>query len=263
MGNAMNNASPSHLLAPIQVGPAFAGLILGIVLVGLVETIVWLGIVPAFVLPAPSTIVAHVPSLFIDENIAVMFCITFGIIFIATGFCAVVGVPAGWLLYRYRAFGEAYEPWLAAIFSAPIILLYPLFLVVIGRSPWTILAMGVMGGITPVILTSYKEFVRTPKVYYNVAHSMSMSPRDTFLKVLLPAALPGIFTGVRLSMIYVMINVVAVEYLMSMGGLGYLISDLYDRFDIPGMYGAVIFVVVASVLFYVIAGRVEAWLKRM
>lgn len=259
----MGHTTASHLLAPIRVGPAFAGLILGAVILGLLEMIVWLGLVSPFVLPAPSTIFAQIPLLFVEEGLVLKFGMTFGITLLATGICALVGVPLGWFLYRYRAFGEAYEVWLAAIFSAPIILLYPLFLVIIGRSPWTILTMSVVGGIAPVILNSYREFVRTPAVYHNVARSINMNARDTLLKVLLPASLPGIFTGVRLTIIYVMINTVAVEYLMNMGGLGGLISDLYDRFDIPAMYAAVIFVVITSILFFAIAGRVETWLRRM
>jgi NitT/TauT family transport system permease protein len=73
--------------------------------------------------------------------------------------------------------------------------------------------------------------------------------------------MPSIFTGVRLTLIYAMINTVAMEFLISIGGLGYLVGDLYDRYYIPDMYAAVGFVILASVIFFSTIDRLEAWLN--
>ena len=57
---------------------------------------------------------------------------------------------------------------------------------------------------------------------------------QSFTKILLPAALPTIFVGIRLGLIFTLINVVGVEYIINFGGLGQLVNDLAERYDMPG-----------------------------
>ena len=243
-------------------GPAFAGLLLIVALGASLQLAIAAGMISPFVIPPPSDVLKSVPSLFLEENLIGLFGVTFGVTLIATLLSIVIGVPAGLFLYRQGDFGKAYESWLGAIFSAPIILLYPLFLVVLGRGLHTIVVMSVVVGITPIILSTYRGLMAVPSVYVRVARSFNMPQRDIFRKVLAPAALPSIFTGIRLALIYAMINAVAMEFLVSMGGLGFLVGDLYDRYDLPGMYAAVGFVILASVIFFSVLDWLEQWLNR-
>lgn len=243
-------------------GPAIAGLVLLVALTATLQGLITFGAISPFVVPPPTAIAAAIPELFLEENLVGLFAVTLSITFAATAMAVLFGLPAGYLLYRYRTFGEAYESWLGAIFSAPIILLYPLFLVVMGRGILTIVVMSFVVGVTPIILSTYTGLRSVPEVYVKVARSFNMPEHGIFRKVLLPAALPQVLTGIRLALIYTMINAVAMEFLISMGGLGYLVGDLYDRYDLPEMYAAVFFVVLASVLFFTAINRVEAWLKQ-
>ena len=79
--------------------------------------------------------------------------------------------------------------------------------------------------------------------------------------ILLPAALPSVFVGLRLGLIFAMINIVGVEFLINFGGLGQLINELAERYDLPGTYAAICFVVLISIVFYVMTGKVERWLR--
>ena len=83
-----------------------------------------------------------------------------------------------------------------------------------------------------------------------------------FTKILFPAALPTIFVGVRLGLIFTLINVVGVEFLINFGGLGATIAALGDRFELPKMFGAIGFVVLVSILFFMLTERLERWLQR-
>ena len=76
-----------------------------------------------------------------------------------------------------------------------------------------------------------------------------------------PAAVPTIFTGIRLGLIYAMISVVAIEYLVVLGGLGALVSDMYDRYNIPGMYAAILAVIMVTVVFFKLTAEIERWLR--
>ena len=82
-----------------------------------------------------------------------------------------------------------------------------------------------------------------------------------FRMILLPSALPSVFVGLRLGLIFALINIVGVEFLINFGGLGQLINELAERYDLPGTYAAILFVVLVSVLFFVVSERLERWLR--
>ena len=71
------------------------------------------------------------------------------------------------------------------------------------------------------------------------------------LEDLFPSALPTIFVGIRLGLIFALINVVGVEFLINFGGLGQLINELAERYDLPGVYAAICFVILVSVIFFI------------
>ena len=82
-----------------------------------------------------------------------------------------------------------------------------------------------------------------------------------FRKIMLPAAVPSIFTGIRIGVMYTLVNIVAIEYLIGFGGLGFIVSEMYDRFEVPATYAAIGAVILVSVTFYWGFGRVEKWLR--
>lgn len=218
------------------------------------------GQISSFVVPAPTEVAAAGWRLMHEAPLARAFFSTLFVSLAATAVAALAGIPGGWLLYRFRAVGAAYESWAAALFAAPLILLYPLFLVFFGRTLFTIGAMGFVVGVIPVLLKTYEGLRGVPQVLVNVARSFNLDERGILVKVLLPSALPSVFTGIRLTFIYTTINVVGLEYLANFGGLGFLVGDMYDRFDIPAMYSAVVFVLVVSVVGFAGAERLERWL---
>src|SRR4029079_10115142 len=136
-----------------------------------------------------------------------------------------------------------------------------LFLVIFGRSATTIVMIGFAAGLAPVILKTIEGLARTRRVLLDVGRSFKVTPSQQFWKILLPAALPSIFVGLRLGLIFAMINIVGVEFLINFGGLGQLIHDLAERYDLPGTYAAILFVVLVSVLFFMLSERLERWLR--
>jgi NitT/TauT family transport system permease protein len=104
-------------------------------------------------------------------------------------------------------------------------------------------------------------FLNVSRVWINVGHSYGLSRSDIFWKIMIPAAAPTIFTGFRLALMYTLINIVALEYLVDIGGLGRIVADRYFRFDIAGTYSAIIAVTAISVLFNWIIGRAERLIR--
>lgn len=147
----------------------------GVVGFALLQGAVGMGLISAYVVPPPIEMLLAVPTLFREEELLLKFFLTFGTTFAATLLSIIIGVPFGWFLYRKPAFAQAYESWLGAAFAAPLILLYPLFMVVFGRGIPTILAMGVVAGIVPITLSTLQGLRGVPKVYLNVARTLRMT----------------------------------------------------------------------------------------
>ena len=173
----------------------------------------------------------------------------------------VFGVAGGVLMHRFKLLQQACETWVAAMASAPLVLMYPLFLVIFGRNAWTIIMMGFIAALPPVILKTIEGISGTRKVLVNVGRSFNLTPTQQFWKILFPAALPTIFVGVRLGLIFALINIVGTEFLINYGGLGQLINDLAERYDLAGTYAAICFVILVSVLFFMALEKVERWLR--
>jgi len=213
--------------------------------------------------PAPSAIAEGFLGLVDDEGLLGSFLQTLGETAAAALLASTIGIAIGFWLHRSRWAGRAYFTWFASVAAAPVVLLYPLFLVIFGRNAGTIVAMSTCTGATSVILKTKEGLDGTRRVLIAVGRSFGLSESQLFWKIMLPAAVPTIATGVRLGVIYCLISVVGVEYLINFGGLGELINDLAERWEIPMMFGAILFVMLTSVVFFWITEKVEKWLRPM
>jgi ABC-type nitrate/sulfonate/bicarbonate transport system permease component len=236
----------------------FGGLVL---LVLLTEWLIRAGVINRYVVPMPSQIAAAFSRVIAEEGILGRFRLTFLEALAAGVMITVVGVLLGLLLYRVALLRRATETWVAALAAAPTVLMYPLFLVIFGRSVWTIIMMGFVSGLPPVILKTLEGLSGTRRVLVDVGRSFKLTAFQQFTKIMFPAALPTIFVGVRLGLIFTLINVVGIEFLINFGGLGQLINDLAERYDLPGTYATIFFVILVSVCFFIITERIERWLR--
>ena len=226
----------------------------------LVEALIRTGILNRFVIPLPSQVILAIPRVVAEESVPHRFWQTTLEALWASAMLVVVGIAIGMLLFRFRLLRRACETWVAAFASAPIVLMYPLFLVIFGRSATTIVMIGFVAGLPPVILKTVEGLAGTRRVLLDVGRSFRLGDAQLFRKILLPAALPSIFVGLRVGLIFTLINVVGVEFLINFGGLGQLINELAERYDLPGTYAAIGFVILCSVLFFVACERAERWL---
>jgi NitT/TauT family transport system permease protein len=133
--------------------------------------------------------------------------------------------------------------------------------VIFGRSHVTLVVMGFLPGVIPLILQVQQGFLGVSPTLVNVGRSFDLPERAIFWKIMVPAAAPSIFTGFRLALMYTLVNIIAIEYLIDIGGLGRIVADRYFRFDIPGTYSAIIAVTIISVLFNWLIGRGERWVR--
>jgi NitT/TauT family transport system permease protein len=232
-----------------------------IVLVLIVEVLIRLNVVNRFIVPMPSQIAGAFERVILEEDIPHRFVVTMRESLWATALLAVFGIGIGVLLYRVQLLRDATETWVAAMASAPTVLMYPLFLVIFGRSERTIIMMGFVAGLPAVILKTIEGLAGTRRVLIDVGRSFKLSQTQLFWKIYFPAALPTIFVGLRLGMIFALINIVGVEFLINFGGLGQLINELAERYDLAGTYAAICFVILVSICVFILTERLERWLR--
>jgi NitT/TauT family transport system permease protein len=242
-------------------GARMFGAVTVLAAIGIVEALIRAKVINGFIVPLPSQIAAAIPRIVAEEHVLQRFWQTSLEVMWASLLLIVVGVPLGVVLYRYRLVRMATETWVGALAAAPIVLMYPLFLVIFGRSTTTIVMIGFAAGLSPVILKTLEGLAGTRPVLLAVGTSFRLTRSQQFWKILLPSALPTVFVGLRLGLIFAMINIVGVEFLINFGGLGQLINELAERYDLPGTYGAIFFVVVASIVFFDVSARIERWLR--
>lgn len=258
----MTATTPARRFTLVKALPALTGLGTLVGFFVIVELLIQTGALNRFIVPPPSEIIASFPRVIVEEHVLQRFvqtlteCLTAGVML------TIVGVAGGVLMQRFKLLQQACETWVAALASAPVVLCYPLFLVIFGRNAWTIIMMGFVAGLPPVILKTLEGISGTRKVLVNVGRSFNLTQSQQFWKILFPAALPTIFVGIRLGLIFALINVVGVEFLINFGGLGQLINELAERYDLAGTYAAICFVVLVSVLFFMAVEKAERWLTR-
>jgi NitT/TauT family transport system permease protein len=248
-------------LVKTRYAAAALGVLSLVIFVALTELLIRIGMINRFIVPMPSEILAAFPRVIAEENVVQRFLLTAAEAFAASILVTVFGVAGGVLLHRYQLLRLATETWVAAIAAAPLVLMYPLYLVIFGRNALTIVMMGFTAGLAPIILKTLEGLSGTRRVLINVGRSFNLTSAQQFWKILFPAALPTIFVGLRLGLIFSLINIVGVEFLINFGGLGQLINELAERYDLPGTYAAICFVILVSVCVFVIMERLERWLR--
>jgi NitT/TauT family transport system permease protein len=244
-----------------RYGPLAIGLLSLLLFFVLMQGVIDSGLVSRFIVPPPSEIIVSFERVIVEENIGRRFLLTISECLTAGLMISVVGIAVGVLLHRFSLLQRAVETWIAALAAAPVVLAYPLFMVIFGRNAWTIIMIGFVAALPPVILKTLEGLSGTRKVLINVGRSFNLTPSQQFWKIMLPSALPTIFVGVRLGLIFALINVVGVEFLINFGGLGQLIEDLAERYDLPGTYAAICFVILVSVVFFIAVEKLERWLR--
>src|SRR5829696_8180247 len=132
--------------------PIVFGIACLLALITVIELLIRAGFINPFIVPKPTDIVMSFERIIVEENILPRFLLTCGEALAASLMLSTVGISLGVLLHKSRLVRLATETWIAAIASAPLVLMYPLFLVIFGRSAWTIIMIAFVSALPPVIL---------------------------------------------------------------------------------------------------------------
>jgi len=176
---------------------------------------------------------------------------------------AVGGLVAGIFLSRSAFMAAVLDPFLVAINGIPRVALAPLFVVWfgIGLMPKIVLVFTLVFFV--MFYNTYSGIRAVEKSYVDLAWVMGAGDRDIFRKVVLPAATPYIFLGLKLSIPYALIGAIIGEFVASSAGLGWKIQVETSQYNTTGtMAGLVILMAIVTAmnaLFTLFESRMLRW----
>ena len=137
----------------------------------------------------------------------------------------VLGLSVGFWLGFHRLSGEVMEPMIVAVYSLPKVTLYPILLLAFGLGISAKIAFGALHGIIPIILFTLAAVRNVKPILLKTGRALKLTPLQTVKTILFPAALPEIFTGLRVGFSLTLIGTLLAEMFASQRGLGFLLMN--------------------------------------
>ena len=174
----------------------------------------------------------------------------------------ICGTLVGYLISRSPYAIKVFEPLLASIYSVPIILFLPLYVLFFGLGPPSKIALGATISFFPIALNTIAGFGYIDKIFTISARSMGASNYQLFRFVLLPAAFPVILTGLRMGFTVALLAILGSETIASLAGLGHRIVHLAESMDMARMFAYITFAVAIAASLNAVVSSLEAKGKR-
>ncbi|MEV4581663.1 ABC transporter permease [Nonomuraea jabiensis] len=173
------------------------------------------------------------------------------------GLAIVLAIPLGLLIGWYKPVADFLTPLLELFRNTSAVALLPVFTLILGIGETTKVTFVLYACAWPILLNTISGVKTVEPLLIKSARSMGLGPVRLFQKVILPAAVPTIFTGVRLAGAYSILVLLFAEMVGAKAGLGYLILDTQSSFRIPDMYAGIITISVVGLLFNLLLVGVE------
>jgi NitT/TauT family transport system permease protein len=179
------------------------------------------------------------------------------------GLAIAVAVPLGLLIGWYKPVATLLNPVLELFRNTAALALLPVFVLILGLGETSKIAIILYGCAWPILLNTISGVRTVDPLLVKSARSLGLPPVRLFAKVVLPAAVPTIFTGIRLAGAYSILILIAAELVGAKAGLGYLITYAQFNFDVPDMYAGIITIsgigLVINQLLVVLERRFSTW----
>ena len=206
------------------------------------------GILDQRFFPAPSAVLRALGEMVLSGDLFSHLSISLRRIFAGFLLGAIPGVALGLLMGWSKGARAFLDPIIAATFPIPKMALLPLLLFVFGLGEASKVAIIAIAGFFQVLITTAHGVRHIDPVLIQAAHNYGATGWRLFTKVILPAALPSIFTGLRISLGISLLIIVAAEMVASRRGIGYLIWLTWSNLSVCKMYVGMVVMAILGVL---------------
>lgn len=226
------------------------------------EIVPRVGLVDSIFLPSPSTVFASWLDLAVDgqlwQHLGASLARSLAGFVIAILIAVPLGVVIGW----YRLASELLNPLLEIFRNTAALALLPVFVLLLGLGETSKVSLIVFACTWPILLNTISAVRTVDALLIKSARSLGFTTLPLFTKVVLPAAVPTVFTGVRLAGANSILVLVAAEMVGAKAGLGYLINTSQYNFQVPEMYAGIVTISLLGLAFNQVLTTIEGHLSR-
>ena len=219
-------------------------------------------LIDPFWISSPSRVFAYLWQVVRDGSIFGHLAVT--LYETVTGFLigAVTGIGCGFLLGRRKILAQVLDPYIVAFNGIPRIALAPLFIIWFGIGPNSKVVLVVIVVFFLTFFSTYSGVKGVDLELKNVLRIMGATERQILVKVTIPATVPWIATGLKVSVPYALVGAIVGEFIAASKGLGYLINYQTSLFSTTGALGGILIVAAIVVLSSEAINWAEAYLLR-
>jgi NitT/TauT family transport system permease protein len=219
-----------------------------------------LGFLNPLFFPVPSLIAQRFLAMLADGEIQTELSVTLMRVFAGFLLGTVAGLIVGLCMGASEKVRIILDPLIAATYPIPKLAIFPLLMIIFGIGELSKIMAIAIGCFFIVVINTMAGVRNINRVYFEVAQNYGASRIQVFSRVILPASLPMIFTGIRLALGMSLIIVVGVEFLSANHGIGAMIWYAWETFDIEKLYVGIFLCAILGILFTVVLKRAEEWL---
>jgi len=159
----------------------------------------------------------------------------------------VVGIPLGLVMGRWKKAEMLIDPWLSAAYSIPIVVLIPMLYFAIGADLFAEIFVTFLITVPTIIVNTQHGVRYVSNALAEVGKSYGASERQFMAKIILPASLPDIISGMSIGMGRAILAAVLAEVLMSGNGLGGMMMTFQDVLQTPYMMAVVLLIALMGI----------------
>lgn len=182
--------------------------------------------------------------------------------FIGYGVAAAIGLAVGLLMGRSRLAEYVLDPYVALMYALPSIALIPVLVMWFGIGDVLRVVLVILASVFPIIYNTMTGVKNVDPELVEVGLSFVASRRKIAFSIILPAALPLIFAGLRIGLSGALVGIIGAEIIAVITGLGGLVIRFADRFQMANMFVPIIFIAGLAVLLTAGMNRVQTVFNR-
>lgn len=218
------------------------------VLIAIAEWGTRAGWISALTLPRPSDVLVAFRDLHVSGLLYEHLSISLSRLAVGAALGVSVGIGTGVLIGLFSYVRAGLVPLVAAIFPIPKIALLPLFVIWFGIDEGSKYALIALGTFTPMVVATYGAVDNVDRTLIRMAQSFGLSWLSIVRKIVLPGAMPGILSGLRISLAIAIILLVAAEMLGAEYGIGAYVLEAGALYDLERLFAGVVVLSVLGVL---------------
>ncbi len=250
--------TPLRSLAPI----------LGVLLIIAVwQMITMLELYPTFIIPTPLSVVQRLIEVARDGRLWLNTWTTVSQMLVGLVIGVSIGVLLGYVMAKSRALEEALSPLVLAFQSTPVVAYAPLLVIWFGAGPTSKIITSALIVFFPMLMNTLVGIRTVPASLRDLMRSLEATPWQMFTRLEIPAALPILFGGLKVSAVLAVIGAVVGEFISADAGLGYLINRARYDYDTPLVFVAILMLALIARLMYgavaLLERRALAWQMRV